>query len=188
MTTTLTELEAVVLGVAHRAGPLTSYAVAREFAESFSSRWSGSAGAIYPAVKRLAARGFLAAEAGRRGRRAHRLFRLTPPGRKALRRWLLPLPESAGAAGEDPVRTRANFLALLSPTDRIAFVEEARARVRPQLERVEAEIARCEADGHAFTALALHGIRLELEGRLAWLALLRRRVPHLAERDASQPL
>ena len=49
----LSELEAVVLGLVWSDGPCTAYAVRRTVQASLSAQWSGSAGAVYPAVARL---------------------------------------------------------------------------------------------------------------------------------------
>ncbi len=53
----LSELEAVVLGLVWSDGPCTAYAVRRTVQASLSAQWSGSAGAVYPAVARLEQRG-----------------------------------------------------------------------------------------------------------------------------------
>ena len=50
--TDTTELEAAVLGVVWQDGPCTPYAIRQHFLESPAPRWSGSAGAIYPLVRR----------------------------------------------------------------------------------------------------------------------------------------
>jgi DNA-binding PadR family transcriptional regulator len=57
MMTDLTDLEGAVLADVATRGTATSYAVAQTFSQSPSEYWSGSAGAVYPLVKRLTATG-----------------------------------------------------------------------------------------------------------------------------------
>src|SRR6185436_18926108 len=72
-----TDLEQTVLGIVWRDGPCTPYHVRSVLLRSPSSHWSGSAGAIYPLVKRLEARGLARSRAVRTGRRAGREVELT---------------------------------------------------------------------------------------------------------------
>ena len=72
----LSELEYVVLGVVRQEAPCTPYVIRQVFAHSPSSYWSGSAGAIYPLVRRLERRGLLESTERRRGSRTSRECRL----------------------------------------------------------------------------------------------------------------
>lgn len=125
--TDLTDLEGAVLADVATRGTATSYAVAQTFSQSPSEYWSGSAGAVYPLVKRLTARGLLAASAGAAGKRQRLDYAITPEGRAALEAWLLDAQRAAGM-GFDPLRTRLVHLHLVSPDQRKAFLEEVRAR------------------------------------------------------------
>ena len=116
----LTELEGAVLGVVVRDGPCTPYAVKELFRASPSEFWSGSAGAIYPLMKRLEQRGLVASEGGSTGRRGHRTYRVTQGGRRAFVRWMTDA-ERAAAIGFDPLRTRLVFLDHLSERSRAEF-------------------------------------------------------------------
>lgn len=109
----LTELEGAALGAVVRDGPCTSYAVKEMFRASPSRFWSGSAGSIYPLMKRLERRGLVASEAGSTGQRAHRAYRVTPKGRRAFVRWMTDA-ERAAEMGFDPLRTRLSFVGQLS--------------------------------------------------------------------------
>ena len=51
----LTELEGAILSEIYHRGQKTAFQVRRAFAASHSLEWKGSAGAVYPAVKRLRA-------------------------------------------------------------------------------------------------------------------------------------
>ena len=67
-----TELEAAVLGVIWQQGPCTAYAIRREFQTSDSPRWSGSAGATYPLLRRLEKLELIKSTENRRGKRKQR--------------------------------------------------------------------------------------------------------------------
>ncbi len=173
----LTELEAVILGVVARDGPVTSYAIAQEFADSPTSRWSGSAGAIYPAMSRLHKRGLVADEAGKRGRRQHKTYTVTTTGKAELRAWIRPpFPDGVGGATEDPIRSRLLFLSLLSPTARQAFLESALERVQAELSRVDEMLAEGIAADEAWQVIALEGCQAELQARIQWLTRVMHRL------------
>jgi len=122
----LTELEGAALGVVVRDGPCTSYAVAELFRGSPSEVWSGSAGSIYPLMRRLERRGLVASAQGATGRRGRRVYRVTPVGRREFLRWLADAERAAGM-GFDPLRTRLVFLDRLSAPRRARFQAEVRA-------------------------------------------------------------
>ena len=116
----LTELEGAALGVVVRDGPCTSYVVKEMFRGSPSEFWSGSAGSIYPLMRRLEERGLVASKRGSTGRRGHKVYRSTAEGRRVFRRWLTDAERAAGM-GFDPLRTRLVFFNQLSPQDRASF-------------------------------------------------------------------
>jgi len=127
----LTELEGAALGVVVRDGPCTSYAVKELFRASPSELWSGSAGSIYPLMKRLEQGGLVVSRKAATGRRGHRTYRATARGRRAFARWMNDAERSA-AMGFDPLRTRLVFLGQLSEQAREDFC----AAVRAALENV----------------------------------------------------
>jgi DNA-binding PadR family transcriptional regulator len=118
----LTELEGAALAVVVRDGPCTSYAVKELFRASPSEFWSGSAGSIYPLMKRLEQRGLVASESGSTGRRGRRTYRATPAGRRAFARWMTDA-ERATAIGFDPLRTRLVFVGQLPARTRARFCD-----------------------------------------------------------------
>ena len=122
----LTDLEGASLAAIAMRGQATSYAIAKFFAESPSEFWSGSAGAVYPLITRLAGRGLLTATSTATGRRAQKLYALTAKGRAEMEAWLLDAERAAGL-GFDPLRTRLTYLELVTPDRRRAFLEEVRA-------------------------------------------------------------
>jgi DNA-binding PadR family transcriptional regulator len=125
----LTDLEGAALAEFAKRGPTTSYAVTRTFRESPSEFWSGSAGAVYPMVRRLEKRGLLKSESAEQGRRERTDYSITPLGRAALEHWLLDGDRAAGL-GFDPLRTRLIYLDLVSPAQRGALLADVRAKHR----------------------------------------------------------
>jgi DNA-binding PadR family transcriptional regulator len=173
----LSDMELVILGVVWKRGPCTGYAVAKEFATSPSSHFSGSAGAVYPAVRRLARERYLEGAAGHQGRRRRRTYTITRRGWDALRRWLAPpVPEDAARITYDPIRTRAYFLAALPPKRRVAFLADAERQLRRQLPVIEAECERYREAGDEFSALAMGGGLYVIRARLKWITQMRRRL------------
>jgi DNA-binding PadR family transcriptional regulator len=168
------ELECFVLGLIWQHGPCSPYQVRRILLDSPSAHWSGSAGAIYPLIRRLEKQGAVTGKAARDGKRRRREYAITAKGRTMLRRWLgPPLSEAAVTVTSDPLRTRARFLGLLSAAEREVWLAEAHAA----LERVLAAVERWDerygglGDPH-LGALTAHAER-ETAARKAWLADLR---------------
>lgn len=116
---------------------MTSYGVRRAFLDSPSAFWSGSAGAIYPALKRMEAAGFVESRDATRGKRAAREVSLTRKGREAVADWSADLGLAVGA-GYDPFRIRAPLWAVLPPGERAALIEEARATVKRRIAEIDA--------------------------------------------------
>jgi DNA-binding PadR family transcriptional regulator len=157
----LTDLEGGALAEIAKRGPTTSYVVAQAFAQSPSEYWSGSAGAVYPMIKRLAARGLLETEAAQDGRRQRVDYRITPAGRAALEAWLLDADRAAGL-GFDPLRTRLVHLDLVAPERRTQFLNDVRTR--------SAEFAERPAFANVPLSQRVH--RTWLTARAQWLAML----------------
>lgn len=171
----LSELECFALGLIWQFGPCSPYDVRQHLRNSPSTQWSGSAGAIYPLVRRLERRGLLISKTESTGRRRRRMYRLTRPGLDALRRWIgPPLAEEAISAVYDPLRSRARYLGLLKPKDRQRWIEAA----RDALQVVEDAIADWDEtyrdSGDEFLrATTRHG-RLDVLARRQWLDELTR--------------
>ena len=92
----LSELETVVLGLVWSDGPCTAYAVRRTVQASLSAQWSGSAGAVYPAVARLEKRGLIRCRDQATGQRRSQALEVTARGSRALADWLGPDDLSRG--------------------------------------------------------------------------------------------
>lgn len=171
----LSELEGSVLGAIWRDGPLTAYALRTQFERSPTSWFSGSAGAIYPLVKRLERRDLIRARARRADARATRTLELTPAGLAALRAWIGPEVEPWMASVMlDPIRTRLQFIGALPPSQR----ERLLAAAEPALEAQAAELAKRRdgdrRDGPVETWMATEGALMMTRARLRWVRWARR--------------
>lgn len=157
----LTDLEGATLAEIAGQGTATSYAIARVFASSPSEYWSGSAGAVYPMIKRLAARGLLEPSAAAAGKRPRIDYQITPEGRVAMEEWLLDSHRAAGL-GFDPLRTRLGHLHLVAPAHRKVFLREVRA--------ISEEFAKRPAFIGQPMMIKIH--KSWLKARATWLAML----------------
>jgi DNA-binding PadR family transcriptional regulator len=166
----VSELEHVVLGVVRLKQPCSAYAIRMVFAESPSSHWSGSAGAIYPLVRRLEGRGLLKSTTRTGDRRGTRVYRLTLKGRNRLRSWLRPpLPDPAGLMVLDPLRVRVRFLEAVELRERYAIVDEAETKLAEQLKRIGFEAENARKRGEVFLYLSHRGAMRGLQAQLDWL-------------------
>lgn len=130
----LTELEGATLAIVAMEETTTAYYIKEVFRRSPSEMWSGSAGAIYPLVKRLVESGLLIAQDSPDGSRKRRLFSLSSAGEKAMRDWLFDL-ERASGMGTNPLRTRLFFAANRSYEGLRQFLEQ----VEPLLDKPSLE-------------------------------------------------
>lgn len=169
-----TELEGCVLGIVWASGPCTAYVIRKVFLDSLSPYWSGSAGAIYPLVARLEARGLIVSRAEPRGGKSRRELTITPEGIATLHTWLLPLPEWTGSVPVDPVRTRMFFLGAVSLEEQEAFLADAESKARAALDALRQEHEMHAQKGEIWEARATRGAIRVQEARIKWLAETRR--------------
>jgi len=137
----LTELEGAILSEIQHRGQKTAFQVRRAFAVSFSLEWKGSAGAVYPAVKRLTQRCLIKASAAQGGR-ATRTLSLTDLGKKELMSWACD-PIRTSSIGIDPFRLRAGIWTQLTPKRRKKVFAEIRKEIEasiPVLKKYVTEI------------------------------------------------
>jgi DNA-binding PadR family transcriptional regulator len=164
----------VVLGVVRLKQPCSAYAIRMVFAESPSRHWSGSAGAIYPLVRRLEGRGLLKSTRRKGDRRETRMYRLTPKGRNRLSSWLRPpLPDAAGLMVLDPLRVRVRFLEAVEVRQRYAIVDEAETKLAEQLKRIRLEAENARKQGEVFLWLSHRGALRSLQAQVDWLREVR---------------
>ncbi len=159
----LTELEGAILGVLREAGAMTAYAVRQVFLRSRSAEWSGSAGAVYPALKRLRRAG-LTTERAKKDGRGTKVCTLTAKGKAAHDEWLCDVARAI-SPGMDPFRTRAGFWAELPAERRRALMRQLQSEIQSMLAETKREqVTRVASDAtQDDLVIAL------LEARLRWL-------------------
>lgn len=130
--TELSELEGAALATVRKHAPCTPYKVREAFRASPSDVWSGSAGAIYPLMRRLEAEKLVAARGERVGRRPRRLYSLTPKGERALKAWLTDVDRGA-SIGFDPLRTRLFFGEFYEPDELADYVAKSLEKMHREI-------------------------------------------------------
>jgi DNA-binding PadR family transcriptional regulator len=159
----LTELEGSVLSELHHRGRQTAFRVRRSFSVSPSIEWRGSAGAVYPAIKRMERGGMIEAEASGDGR-ATRLLSITAGGIEAMNEWACD-PVRACSVGIDPFRMRAGIWMSLDPARRVATTASIRQELVESVERLASWSRHGDVIERTSVDLSL---RLQ-RSRLAWL-------------------
>ena len=152
-----------MLGVVRLAPSSTAYRVRQVFLASRSAEWSGSAGAVYPAINRLLAEGLLQESAARDGR-GTRTYWLTAAGVSAHDEWLCDVERAIGA-GLDPFRTRAGFWSVLPPRKRGALLQRLKRQIERQRQELLRELPSLNANDSAMTTLHV----ALLDARMKWL-------------------
>ena len=162
------------MGVVRRDGPCTAYAIRQNFRESRSPRWSGSAGAIYPLVRRLGTRSLLRSTPNARGHRAQRDFCITRNGTAALKRWLrTSIAQCDATLIHDPIRTRMLFLSALSREEALTFVSDSLEALRQALRQVQLDCRENPVGNDPFAHFAARNALLVARARVKWLAEVR---------------
>lgn len=159
----MTELEGAILGVLREGQNATPYAVRRIFQQSISAEWSGSAGAIYPAMRRLEAAGLIAAGKKSDGR-GKKLYLLTKKGLAAHDDWLCDAARASGP-GMDPFRTRAQLWTFLPAPRRSALLKTLHAEISERRAACMKEMAGLDAADRVARRLVV----MLLDARLKWL-------------------
>jgi len=160
----LTELEGAILSVIRFDPKATAYRVRQIFVTSRSAEWSGSAGAVYPAIARLEALGLVkpSQETDKRGTPT---YRLTQGGETAHQKWLSDVDRTVGP-GLDPFRTRAGFWSALPPPKRRAMLQELKRKLETNRRQLLAERPSLD-EGDKIMA----DLHVELQDlRLRWIA------------------
>lgn len=171
----LSRLEVTILGLVSTGAPCTTYWIRKQFQSSPSSHFSGSAGAVYPAIRRLEKQGLVRGTRQRRGSRKLSSYRLTNRGEQALRHWLTPpLPLEDITHSLDPIRTRVYFLNALDSEERLRFVDDALEQTNRYLTVVKADCAARRRAGALMQHHGARGVLHEVRARIRWLRDLRR--------------
>jgi len=167
----LTDLEAVTIAYIVRRAPCTPYEVRCSFEKSTTTRFSGSAGSIYPLIKRLNDRGLLAVADTQSDGRGTRRYSATKKGRQKVQDWITGLNDPTMIGMYDPIRSRLMNLSLLPKAAQIQWLEQ----VIELLKRQEEVIQKYEEQNFVGDArlydIARVAIRKENEFRLSWLQL-----------------
>ena len=168
----LSELEGAVLGLLWRAGPMTAHAVRQVFLDSPTSHFSGSAGAIYPLIRRLRDADLVAKSDKNSGAKGGTAYAVTPAGRAALKHWMKPDDTVwLTTVTFDPLRTRILTLGVLTPRERAAFLHDAEQQLETTAHQQAAELKGKSMD--PWTAAALGGALAVTRARLRWISSLR---------------
>jgi PadR family transcriptional regulator AphA len=165
----LTTTEHALLGMLARYGESSGYALLREAEEGIGFFWSPAKSYVYDVLPRLAQRGL----ARRRlvpqvGKPDKHLWRLTPPGHAALRRWInTPEPDPLGNLSV--LLLKVFFGDYGDPAAPVALVE----RFRDQLDARLTALRRIDAEAVFATPQELPRMTLrlgvaELEAHLEW--------------------
>ncbi len=166
----MSTLELMTLGLVWRRQPCTAYAIRTMLARSRASYWSGSAGTIYPLMRRLEQRGLLRSTAARTGKRPQRDYRITAGGTAAVRRWLRPpLPEADASIIYDPLRTRMLFQGVLPREVFEEFVADALEELRKQMPLMEYDCRHNPLDEDPFMHFATRNAYHIMRARIKWL-------------------
>ena len=165
----ITDLEGAVLGVVGVKGPCTTYAVRKEFQQSATPYWSGSAGTIYPVIERLSQRKLIKVASSTDDGRAGKLYILTAKGEKVLKDWLYPVATSQLiGTPPDPLRTRIEFLGMLDFGKRKQFLAEVRTGLEEQLKKVIKKSEENDPSNY-LDYLSIRGGIIAAQARLDWI-------------------
>ena len=171
----LSELEGVCLGLIRKHGPCTAYLVRQELKAAPSSHWHASAGSVYPLLTRLQKEGLVAISLDNTDGRGRKLLRVTTQGRASLRKWLLAGAElGIISSATDPVRSRTFFLDVLSPNQRVAYVDKLIVEMEHYLRKTKAHLSSVSGTEDAYARLGSLGAVRITEARLKWLQDVRK--------------
>jgi DNA-binding PadR family transcriptional regulator len=135
-TTSLTDDEGTFLALLLRVRHATAYQLSKIYAESPVSNFGTSKGKIYPLIRRLKARGMLAARSVSGDARGTEQLECTAAGRKAVRQWVKQIRPTYLLL-EDPLRTKVQSFDLLSKEEQIEWVVEVKSGLLKKLEELE---------------------------------------------------
>jgi len=154
----------------------TGYAVMKSFQSSSSSYFSGSAGAIYPLLKRLEASSLIIAKKSKAGSRTRKHYTVSSEGKKALKKWLAgPIPEEDVSFVVDLLRTRALFFANLTKAQQHKFVKDVRSQVQARIKSQVSYLSK-HPDTGKYERLAARSVIISEQARLVWLKELEKAI------------
>lgn len=133
----LTDDEGTFLALLMRVEPATAYQISKIYEDSPVSNFGTSKGKIYPLIRRLKARGMLAAQPVAGDARGTEQLHATDAGRSAVRDWVRQIRPSHLLL-EDPLRTKVQSFDLLSRDERIEWIVEVKTQLLAKLAELEA--------------------------------------------------
>ena len=164
----LSELEGAIMLEVHMRGRKTAFQVRSAFLKSVTSDWSGSAGSVYPAIKRLEESGYIQRTAETDGR-GTQMLSATSEGISALHQWAVD-PDLSAVITSDPFRTRSDYLSALPAKERKEALNAIRASLADALIKIDTLLNEDHVLKHSANELAGELLRL----RIAWLDRLNR--------------
>lgn len=165
-----TRLEQTLLGLLAME-PKAGYDLVRIFETTPMGHFSGSPGAIYPALARLEEEGLLRSDMEGGGARPRRVYSVTDAGHARLDGWLrAPITVEAVRDDLDMILLRFSVAEThLDPEESVALLEELGSAIRGYLDQLHAEVEALRGGPYVNPVLALeHGIAA-LEATLAWI-------------------
>jgi PadR family transcriptional regulator, regulatory protein AphA len=111
-------------------GPRSGYEIKAAVDRSTRFFWAASYGQIYPELRRLEREGLIEGEDAPSGRRARRVYRLTPAGRDELLAWFSEPIEKVEVRDENLLRL---FFADVLPRDQALELLEGRRRFHEEI-------------------------------------------------------
>jgi len=125
----VTEHEGLLLALVLRQQPVTAYQLFKIFEQSPVTSINASKGQLYPAIRRLKARGFLTArKVAGDGRNAEDL-QVTATGAAAVRAWTKGI-DASHVVRDDPFRTRILSFDVLTKQERLEWIAKAKAIIK----------------------------------------------------------
>ena len=161
----LTENEGSLLGVVVRQQPITAYQLLLIYGQSPVSSFNSSKGAIYPIIKRLKSRGLIRAEKVVGDRRGTEALSCTEAGIEALKQWVRDVHPGHTLLA-DPLRSRVQFLDLLSREQQIEWIVDSKRMVEEKREELIAYSNSVDFPFHEIVHAAAEG---SLDIKSKWL-------------------
>ena len=161
----LTDDEGTLLALVLRAGPLTTYQIAKIYERSPVTNFNTSKGKLYPLIKRLRNLNLLKGERVQGDARGTEMISSTPAGRDAVKRWVIQLKPSHLLL-DDPMRTKVQSFDLLDRQQQLEWIVEAKAQLLTKLEELEAYRETVDVPNKT---LVHDNAVLAIEARMAWL-------------------
>ncbi len=131
--------------------------------------WSGSAGAIYPIIRRLQKRCLIEQVGEPINNRRGKLFAVTDPGVETLNSWIFrPLDPLVTGTPPDSLRNRVELLAILPMATQKEFLLGVIGSLEKQLEICDEDLRGIKG-GDLYEYASCRGSVLHAQTRLRWI-------------------